>query len=132
MPPHRQRHQIKIHEIYRDEGLDVYACLVSFIFEHHTGDSMSWLVFNSIFLASLSTNLTRGLAARWLFKVPPCRKGTIHLQTSMPSPGFELRPYGIIVSVTNHYTGWVNFANISHIKLHKIPRRGKSNSAFRR
>ncbi|GFV95071.1 uncharacterized protein TNCV_3708671 [Trichonephila clavipes] len=39
------------------------------------------------------TNLTRGLAARWLFRVPPCRKGTIHLQTSMPSPGFEPRHY---------------------------------------
>ncbi|GFW03339.1 hypothetical protein TNCV_4544211 [Trichonephila clavipes] len=25
----------------------------------------------------------------------------------MPSPGFEARPYGIAVSVTNHYTGWV-------------------------
>ncbi|GFT24287.1 hypothetical protein TNCV_2065051 [Trichonephila clavipes] len=29
---------------------------------------------------SPSTNLTRGLAARRLFRVPPCRKGTIHLQ----------------------------------------------------
>ncbi|GFT85095.1 hypothetical protein TNCV_791281 [Trichonephila clavipes] len=52
------------------------------------------------------TNLTRGHAARRLFRVPPCRKGTIHLQTSMPSPGFEPRPYGTTVSVTNHYTGW--------------------------
>ncbi|GFU90200.1 hypothetical protein TNCV_3874041 [Trichonephila clavipes] len=24
----------------------------------------------------------------------------------MPSPGFESRPYGNTVSVTNHYTGW--------------------------
>ncbi|GFU06205.1 hypothetical protein TNCV_4765121 [Trichonephila clavipes] len=53
-----------------------------------------------------STNYTRGLAARRLFRVPPCRKGTIHLQTSMPSQGFEPSPYGIAVSVANHYTGW--------------------------
>ncbi|GFW60658.1 hypothetical protein TNCV_570041 [Trichonephila clavipes] len=25
----------------------------------------------------------------------------------MPSTGFEPRPYGIAVSFTNHYTGWV-------------------------
>ncbi|GFY07437.1 uncharacterized protein TNCV_5086221 [Trichonephila clavipes] len=54
-----------------------------------------------------STNHTRGLAARRLFRVPPCRKGTIHLQTSMSSPGFEPSLYGIAVSVANHYTGWV-------------------------
>ncbi|GFT39224.1 hypothetical protein TNCV_2897431 [Trichonephila clavipes] len=42
-----------------------------------------------------------------IFKiVPPCRKGTIHLQTSIPSPGFEPRPYSKAVSFTNHYTGW--------------------------
>ncbi|GFX63888.1 uncharacterized protein TNCV_4346031 [Trichonephila clavipes] len=29
------------------------------------------------------------------------------MQTSMPSPGFEPRPYVTAVSVTNHYTGWV-------------------------
>ncbi|GFX62545.1 hypothetical protein TNCV_1006181 [Trichonephila clavipes] len=57
-------------------------------------------------LSSLSTKYTRGLAARWLFRVPPCRKGTIHLQTSMSSPGFERSPYGITVSVSNYYTGW--------------------------
>ncbi|GFU44289.1 hypothetical protein TNCV_3041301 [Trichonephila clavipes] len=55
-------------------------------------------------LSSSSTNLTKGLAARWLFRVPPCLEGTIHLQTSMPSPGFEPKPYGTAVSVTNHYT----------------------------
>ncbi|GFW78676.1 probable hydroxyacid-oxoacid transhydrogenase, mitochondrial [Trichonephila clavipes] len=48
----------------------------------------------------------RGLAARLLFRVPPCCKGTIHLQTSVPSPGFKLKPYGTAVSVTNHYTRW--------------------------
>ncbi|GFW83060.1 hypothetical protein TNCV_4604871 [Trichonephila clavipes] len=41
-----------------------------------------------------------------LIKVPPCREGTIHLQTSMSSPGFEPSPNGTAVSVANHYTGW--------------------------
>ncbi|GFX13389.1 retrovirus-related Pol polyprotein from transposon TNT 1-94 [Trichonephila clavipes] len=56
-------------------------------------------------LSSPSTNHTR-LEARRLFRVPPCHKGTIHLQTSMSSPGFKRSPYGITVSVANHYTGW--------------------------
>ncbi|GFT32717.1 hypothetical protein TNCV_2641331 [Trichonephila clavipes] len=38
-----------------------------------------------------STNLTRGLADRRLFRLPPCREGTIHLQTSVPSARFEPR-----------------------------------------
>ncbi|GFX02721.1 hypothetical protein TNCV_2011651 [Trichonephila clavipes] len=45
----------------------------------------------------------------WLegyLEVPPCRKGTMHLQIFMPSPGFEPKPYGTAVSVTNHRTGW--------------------------
>ncbi|GFS90928.1 hypothetical protein TNCV_4192571 [Trichonephila clavipes] len=54
----------------------------------------------------LSTFLTRGLVARWLFRTA-CREGTIHLQTSMPSPRFETRPYGISVGFTNHCAGWV-------------------------
>ncbi|GFS47148.1 hypothetical protein TNCV_2053261 [Trichonephila clavipes] len=36
-------------------------------------------------LSSPSTHLTRGLVARRLFKVPPCREGTINLKTSMSS-----------------------------------------------
>ncbi|GFT17410.1 hypothetical protein TNCV_4806771 [Trichonephila clavipes] len=54
------------------------------------------------------TNLTRGLAARRKFKVPPYRKGTIHLQTSTSSPGVEPRPYSTAVSLANHCTGCVN------------------------
>ncbi|GFT01676.1 hypothetical protein TNCV_4205051 [Trichonephila clavipes] len=57
-------------------------------------------------VSSPSTNLTRELAARRLFKIPSCREGTIHLQTSMSSPGFETSPNGTAVSVANHYTGW--------------------------
>ncbi|GFT56686.1 hypothetical protein TNCV_1268361 [Trichonephila clavipes] len=52
------------------------------------------------------TYLTRRLAARRLFRVPPCREGTIHLQTSMSSPRFEPSPNGTTVSVASHYTGW--------------------------
>ncbi|GFS88835.1 hypothetical protein TNCV_1000451 [Trichonephila clavipes] len=48
------------------------------------------------------------LAARQLFRVLPCRKGTIDFQTSIPSPGSDPRTYGTAVSVTNHYTGWRN------------------------
>ncbi|GFW72917.1 hypothetical protein TNCV_830401 [Trichonephila clavipes] len=54
-----------------------------------------------------SINLTKGLATQRLFRVHPCREGTIHLQISMPSPGFELKPYSTAVSVTNHYIGRV-------------------------
>ncbi|GFV64247.1 hypothetical protein TNCV_3000121 [Trichonephila clavipes] len=39
-------------------------------------------------------------------RVPPSRAGTIHLQTSMSSPGFEPSPYGTVVSAANRYTGW--------------------------
>ncbi|GFS91299.1 hypothetical protein TNCV_1307061 [Trichonephila clavipes] len=85
-------------------------------FEHHAGDNTIWLGSTPISrekirrwseasqLSSPSTNLTRELAARWLFRVPPCHKSTIHLQTSMLSPGFEPRLYDTAVSVTNYYT----------------------------
>ncbi|GFT75568.1 hypothetical protein TNCV_1135381 [Trichonephila clavipes] len=53
-----------------------------------------------------SSNLTREHTARWLFRVPSLRKGTI--QTSMPSPGFELRSYGTAASLANHCTGWAS------------------------
>ncbi|GFW53528.1 HTH_Tnp_Tc3_2 domain-containing protein [Trichonephila clavipes] len=53
------------------------------------------------------TNITRGLAVRRIFRVLLCRKGTIPLPTSTPSPGFEQRSYGSVVSVNNRYTGWV-------------------------
>ncbi|GFX46373.1 hypothetical protein TNCV_238351 [Trichonephila clavipes] len=52
------------------------------------------------------THLKRALGTRRLFRVPLCRKGTIHLQASMSSPGFEPSPYGTAVSVTHHKTGW--------------------------
>ncbi|GFW32762.1 hypothetical protein TNCV_3680101 [Trichonephila clavipes] len=44
--------------------------------------------------------------------VTSCHKGTIHLLTSMPSPGFKPRTYGVATSVTNHYTGCVNVTHV--------------------
>ncbi|GFX46195.1 hypothetical protein TNCV_2298441 [Trichonephila clavipes] len=65
-----------------------------------------------------STNHAKGLVARRLFRVPPCRKGTIHLQTSMSSPGFEPSPYGTAVSVANHYTGWDGYFQVDNAPCH--------------
>ncbi|GFW00583.1 DUF4817 domain-containing protein [Trichonephila clavipes] len=88
-------------------------------FDHHTENSTIWLgstlilkenslrVARASHLSFPSTNPTRGLAARWLFRVPQCHKSTLHLQTSMPSLKFVPRPYDTAVSVTNHYAGWV-------------------------
>ncbi|GFT25083.1 hypothetical protein TNCV_179921 [Trichonephila clavipes] len=110
--------QIEIHEIYYGKGLDCTP-IVSRNFEHRAGDSTFWLVptpslrentFGGVSgLPTLLTNLTRGLAVRRLFRVRPCREGTIRLQTYMPSPGFKSRSYGTAVSVANHYTGWAAF-----------------------
>ncbi|GFY20848.1 hypothetical protein TNCV_1120821 [Trichonephila clavipes] len=58
-------------------------------------------------LSSPSINHARGLASRRLFRVPPCLEDTVHLQTSMSSPGFEPSPNSTAVSVANHYTGGV-------------------------
>ncbi|GFT14434.1 hypothetical protein TNCV_4004101 [Trichonephila clavipes] len=74
-----------------------------------------WAWSGASHLSSPSTNHTRGLAARRLFRVPPCRKDTIHLQISMSSPGFEPSPYGIAVSVANHHTGWATYLTIHAI-----------------
>ncbi|GFV39707.1 hypothetical protein TNCV_4330281 [Trichonephila clavipes] len=57
-------------------------------------------------------NHTRGLEARRLFRVDPSRQSTIHLQTSMSSPGLEPSPYGTAVSVANHSTGWATLISL--------------------
>ncbi|GFV83333.1 hypothetical protein TNCV_1900591 [Trichonephila clavipes] len=59
--------------------------------------------------SSPATNITRGLP-----RIHPYREGTLHLQTSMPSPGFEPRPYGTTVSVASHYTGWATNFSFKH------------------
>ncbi|GFU74112.1 hypothetical protein TNCV_1642361 [Trichonephila clavipes] len=84
-----------------------HGCLVgeSLSFEFHAGDSTILLGSTPISReGSLGVvrglpPLTRGLVPQRLFRVPPCREGTVHLQTSMPSPGFKPWPNGTAVSV---------------------------------
>ncbi|GFT71986.1 hypothetical protein TNCV_2516171 [Trichonephila clavipes] len=64
-----------------------------------------WGWSEASYLSTPSTNRTKGFATRRLFRVLPCREGTIHLQIPMSSPGFEPSLYEIAVSVANHYTG---------------------------
>ncbi|GFX86929.1 hypothetical protein TNCV_2124761 [Trichonephila clavipes] len=71
-------------------------------------------------LSSPSINLMKGLAARQLFRVPPCYEDAIHLQTSTSSPGFELSPYTTAVSIANHYTGWATFFQVGTLLLRKV------------
>ncbi|GFX23817.1 uncharacterized protein TNCV_1788481 [Trichonephila clavipes] len=99
--------QMKAHEIHHGKGLGDAS--VSPQFRGRT----PWGWSGASHLSFPSTNLTKGLAARRLFKVSPCREGTMHLQTSMSSPGFEPSPNGTAVSVANHYTGWVTMLFIS-------------------
>ncbi|GFU41096.1 DDE_3 domain-containing protein [Trichonephila clavipes] len=62
-----------------------------------------WGWLGASHLSSPSANHTRGLAARWLCRIPPMpQTHYTFFQTSMSSPGFEPSPYGIAVSVANH------------------------------
>ncbi|GFW46253.1 hypothetical protein TNCV_2813481 [Trichonephila clavipes] len=113
MPP-VWRSQIEAYGIHHGKGLDIHLSLalafstipVTARFYpkleggHPGGES------GASNLSCPVTHLKRELEARRLFRVPPCRAGTTHLQTSMSSPGFEPKPYGTVVSVTNHYIEW--------------------------
>ncbi|GFV11249.1 hypothetical protein TNCV_3723381 [Trichonephila clavipes] len=88
--------------------------LVSRSFEHHTiCDSTICLNSTQTLRENIleeirglsSTQLTRGHAVRRLFIILPSCKGTIHLQTFMPSPEFEPMPNGTVVSITNRMGG---------------------------
>ncbi|GFV64452.1 uncharacterized protein TNCV_4716271 [Trichonephila clavipes] len=68
-------------------------------------------------LSSKNCLRTCGSAAN---EEPECRKVTIHLQTSMSSPGFEPRPNGIAVSVVIHNTGWATY-NFFTIEFERKP-----------
>ncbi|GFV29391.1 hypothetical protein TNCV_438101 [Trichonephila clavipes] len=117
MPPDRQRPNRgpRNSSWQRAKWRLLFAVALSTI---QVGDSTIWLVSTPILredtrgwsgashLSTPSTNHTRGLAARRLFRVPPCCKGIIHLQTSMSTPEFKPSLYGTAVSVANHYTGW--------------------------
>ncbi|GFW74817.1 hypothetical protein TNCV_5137961 [Trichonephila clavipes] len=114
MPPD-PKGQIEAQEIHHVKGLSCKTVVIR-SFKHDTGDNMIWLLSTPILrertesshFSSHSNNFTRELAARRMFRLTPCRKGTIHLQAFMPSPGFKPRSYGRAVIVTNHYTGWVD------------------------
>ncbi|GFS88661.1 hypothetical protein TNCV_1462531 [Trichonephila clavipes] len=94
--------QNEAHEINRSKALVVFLSIRSS--EHQAGDNTFWFgstpylrqntlqgVVRTSFLSSPSTSLTRGPTARRIFRVSPCREGTIHLQTPMPTPEFEPR-----------------------------------------
>ncbi|GFX49493.1 hypothetical protein TNCV_4901351 [Trichonephila clavipes] len=61
-----------------------------------------WVWTGASHLSSSSISQTRCLVARRLFRVPPCGKGTIRLQTSMSSTEFEPRPYRIAFGLVIH------------------------------
>ncbi|GFX51826.1 hypothetical protein TNCV_5015281 [Trichonephila clavipes] len=72
--------------------------------EHHTGDST--------IKEGEHSGGVRCLPSLFSFHQPhersygsTDREGTIHLQTSMSSPGLEPRPYGTAVSIANHIVG---------------------------
>ncbi|GFT57137.1 hypothetical protein TNCV_1691691 [Trichonephila clavipes] len=105
--------RIEEHEIPHDKRLS-WTAIVSRTFQYHTGGRTIWLVSTPI-LTENTLGIVRVLpplfpfhqpqertcGSQGLFKVLPWRKSTIHLQTSMPSPGYKPRPYGTAVSVTN-------------------------------
>ncbi|GFX72629.1 hypothetical protein TNCV_4062251 [Trichonephila clavipes] len=107
----RQQHQIKVHKIHRGN-----CYIISLRFKHHAEYSTVLLDATPILrkntlgvvrgLESLIpfTNLMIGHTAGRLFRVSHAGKGTIHLQASMSSAGFEPRSYNTTVSVTSHYT----------------------------
>ncbi|GFU87975.1 hypothetical protein TNCV_1335441 [Trichonephila clavipes] len=81
--------QTQDHEIHHGKGLDVRLSLAvalgtiqvtvrfSSVPPQFRG-RIPWGWSKASHLSSPSTSLTRGLAARSLFRVPPCREGTIH------------------------------------------------------
>ncbi|GFX39609.1 hypothetical protein TNCV_2103531 [Trichonephila clavipes] len=82
MPPDRQC-QIETHEIHHGKWL-VCTPVVDHSFKHHAGDSTILALFHSNLEGEHSGGgqrpptslLTMGLAARRLFRVPPCHEGT--------------------------------------------------------
>ncbi|GFV49674.1 hypothetical protein TNCV_1959821 [Trichonephila clavipes] len=101
----QQLYQIKVREIHRGKGLIIR---LSFSVALSTIQvTVRFSQFRGKTLCGWSEASREDLRLSSCLRVPPCRKGTIHLQTSMPSAGFELGSYGTAVSVTNHYIGWV-------------------------
>ncbi|GFU72551.1 hypothetical protein TNCV_729601 [Trichonephila clavipes] len=75
------------------EQYDLALLLHNFEVDHLQRWSKAFL------LSSSFTNLTKGLAARWLFRVIPWCESTVHLQ-NIHASGVEPRPYDTLVDVT--------------------------------
>ncbi|GFT70367.1 hypothetical protein TNCV_2658141 [Trichonephila clavipes] len=123
MPPVRQC-QIKAHEIHRGRGLDVslsLAAALSTIKVAVRFGSVLPQFFGRKGVQGPPSSLTLPPTSRedmrpdGYFRVPSCCKGTIHLQTFMPSLGFVPKPFGTAVNVINHYTGWATQNALAHI-----------------
>ncbi|GFW30544.1 hypothetical protein TNCV_454821 [Trichonephila clavipes] len=107
--------QIEAHEIHRGKGLVVRLTLVVALNTIQVTvrfDSVlvQFLRANTLEVVRLPThtsllpNSREDLRLDGYLEYPLlCHKGTLHLQTAMPSPEFEPRPNAI--PVTNHYTG---------------------------
>ncbi|GFV80276.1 hypothetical protein TNCV_4956791 [Trichonephila clavipes] len=119
----------EVHESHRGKRLHYYALFLNTVclgFEHHVGDSAILLGSTPILrentlgwsgsshLSPPCTNLTRGLTPRLLFRVPLCCDGTIHLQLSMSSPGYEPGPTAQqSMSLTTTPDEWLNNSTFS-------------------
>ncbi|GFX62041.1 hypothetical protein TNCV_2227671 [Trichonephila clavipes] len=99
MPPDRATSD---RGVRNGKGL-VFMHVISHIFEHQTGDSSIWLGSTPNFegehpgsggldtshLSFPSTNLSKRLTARRIFRVSPCLKGTLHLKNIPTFPGIR-------------------------------------------
>ncbi|GFX53083.1 uncharacterized protein TNCV_1655421 [Trichonephila clavipes] len=64
----------------------------------------TYTIHRSLFISAIGTLVTYGILVTTLER--PCHTGTIQLQISMPSLGFQTRFYEIALSVTNHCSVW--------------------------
>ncbi|GFV66718.1 hypothetical protein TNCV_3319481 [Trichonephila clavipes] len=114
---------MEAHEIYH--GKTRFTTDVNSSLEHHANDSTILVGPTPILrentpeggqrvchFSSPSTNRTRKIAARRIFRVPSCQT-TKHLQTSMPSSGFEPRPDATAVSVNNYERRWPHESSLN-------------------
>ncbi|GFY29521.1 hypothetical protein TNCV_2626911 [Trichonephila clavipes] len=78
-------------------------------FEHRTGDRMIWLLPTPVLhpdptFLPLPPIARKELRLYECLELPHVSQPLFILQTSIPFPRFEPRPYGPAVSVTNRYT----------------------------
>ncbi|GFW88612.1 hypothetical protein TNCV_828811 [Trichonephila clavipes] len=116
MPPDRQRQD----QGPRNSSWQGAKCtpVVMRSLEHQADDSTIYLDSTPILRENtlgegpptslpLPPTLREDLRVDGCLKYPhAAREGTIHLQKSMSSSGFEPSSNGTAVSIVNHYTGW--------------------------